>query len=185
MLRRLYLKKRIAELEQSNAALDKYNMELKMDLDRSNDMIKTLESRNASLNADNVNLRKSVEDLESKAKAWDEEKVNIEKSLGEKIAAIEDRYKAYRVKVKKNLMALHGSYEIALNGICAQCLPNDAKSSSWDEFIKWFESEVTSLPEVFVGTNDNFAAIALEGVLNMLKSKSCDHLDNLHTIAAS
>jgi hypothetical protein len=84
--------------------LEKYNTELKLDLDRSDETTKTLESKNDSLKAGNVKLRQSVKDFESRVKAWEEEKVKIEKSLGEKIAAIEDRYKAYRAKVKRNLV---------------------------------------------------------------------------------
>jgi hypothetical protein len=57
---------------------------------------------------------------------------------------------------------LREGYAVALNGIGAQCLHIGPASSS-DAFFNWIQKEVASLPEIFVGVNENFVAIALEG----------------------
>jgi hypothetical protein len=51
--------------------------------------------------------------------------------------------------------------------------------------FKWFEEEVKSLPEMFAHLNQNFVALTLEGVLNMLHGSGCGHLHALHSLATS
>jgi hypothetical protein len=63
---------------------------------------------------------------------------------------------------------LCGANERALNGIGGLCLPIDVGASSTDDFIRWFESEVAMLLEIFTGANENFISIALEGILDMI-----------------
>jgi hypothetical protein len=171
---------------------------LKLDLHHSNEALATLQSLYdekvkfcEGLMSRNLKLYKDAQDAKSHVQVLEEEKVKIEKSAAEQkeeierytaemVAAIEEGYNAYHAEVKKDMVALRVAYELALNGIGATCLPIDDASSSSDDFFQWFESEVASLPDVFAGINENFVAIALEGVLNMLKLEKCAHIDVLH-----
>jgi hypothetical protein len=133
--------------------------------------LRVLKKKNYAI-AWNLKLRKATQDAESRAKVLEEEKTKIEKSVVEKVAAVEESYGDYRAKVKRDLVALRGAYELALNGIGVKCVPfGDA--SSLDDFFRWLESNVASLPDTFAGVNKNFMAIALEGVLHTPRSKKC------------
>jgi chromosome segregation ATPase len=97
------------------------------ELEQSNKIIKTLEDSNDKLKSGSIKLHEKIEDLESKAKAWDEEKMDIKKSYKDRIADVEDDYKAYRMTYRKSLKSLHERYISALNEMCAQCLPFEVK----------------------------------------------------------
>jgi hypothetical protein len=44
--------------------------------------------------------------------------------------------------------------------------------SSTKDFLRWFKTEVASLPEVFIDASDNFVSIVLEGVLKMARHQN-------------
>jgi hypothetical protein len=75
------------------------------------------------------------------------------------------------------------NYELAVNGIGARCLPIDDRAALSDDFFRWFECEVASLPEVFADVNENFVAIVC--ILHMLKQGKCAHLYVLQTVAST
>jgi hypothetical protein len=56
---------------------------------------------------------------------------------------------------------------------------------SADDYLRWLKSEVNNaLSEVFAGVNENFASVALEGVLHMLRGHDSIDLDTLQRVAS-
>jgi hypothetical protein len=54
-----------------------------------------------------------------------------------------------------------------------------------EEMTDWVAGEVKTVPDTVWQLNDNFAILAIEGVLNMLNSEGCQELSHLHGLAAS
>jgi hypothetical protein len=179
------LEKRVVELEQANA-------QLKLELERSNEALATLQSSYneekkfcEGLTNRNFALRKEREDARSRAQVLEEEIVKVERTAAKNAAAAGQRYDAYCAKVKKGMASPRVAYELAVNGIGGLCLPIKDAASSSDDFFRLFESEVASLPEIFVGANENFVSIALEGVLHIVKQQNSVHFDMLQTVAST
>jgi hypothetical protein len=53
------------------------------------------------------------------------------------------------------------------------------------DIVRWFEGEVKSLPVTFARPNKNFACFAIADIFKMLQESSCEHLPELHPLAAS
>jgi hypothetical protein len=64
-------------------------------------------------------------------------------------------------------------------------LPINGAASSADNFFRWFECKVASLPEIFVSANENLVAIALKGVPHMVKQQNSVDFDVLRAVASS
>jgi hypothetical protein len=99
----------------------------------------------------------------------EEKLAKVEEDAAANSVAAEKRYRAYCAMVRKDVASLYESYEVAVNGIGGLCSPIDGTSSSLEDYLRWFKSEVDSLPAVFVSANENFVSISLEGVLRMVK----------------
>jgi hypothetical protein len=124
-------------------------------------------------------------DLEAKVKA-------MEKSCAARVADIEKKmakevedYKFYHLKFRRSLRALHEILVSSLGEIGARCLMFPPKSAPNEDFFSWFEDEVKSLSGVFRQLNDNFVVLAIEGVLNMLRSSGCRDLSALYQLVNS
>jgi hypothetical protein len=65
------------------------------------------------------------------------------------------------------------------------CFPFPRKGAKIEEMIDWVAGEVNTVPGTVWQLNDNFAVLAIEGILNMLSGEGCQELDHLHELAAS
>jgi hypothetical protein len=111
-------------------------------LDRSNEALATLQSSYdkekkfcKGLTNRNFVLHKHVQDAKSSAQVLKQEKEKMKKTFDENVAAAEERYHAYRMKVKKDMISLRKAYELLVNGIAASCLPIDDAMSLSDNFF--------------------------------------------------
>jgi hypothetical protein len=65
------------------------------------------------------------------------------------------------------------------------CFPFPGKGTKIEEMIDWVAGEVNTVPGTVWQLNDNFAVLAIEGILNMLSGEGCQELGHLHELAAS
>jgi hypothetical protein len=79
----------------------------------------------------------------------------------------------------KNLQALYAHNLQSIGGFCS---PMPESEPSTADYLRWFCAELTGLPKMFAGVNNNFISAAVEGTLTM--AKSYVDLGVLQTVAA-
>jgi hypothetical protein len=65
------------------------------------------------------------------------------------------------------------------------CLPFPTRNAPIENYIDWFEEELMAVSGTVWKLNDNFDVLAIEGVLNMLRSAGCQDLPRLCKLAMS
>jgi hypothetical protein len=81
----------------------------------------------------------------------------------------------------EDLAVLCALYECNIQSVGGLCsLISESEPSAMD-YNRWLSAEVTGLPDVFAGVNENFISIAVEGTLMMAGDSV--HLATLQTIA--
>jgi hypothetical protein len=103
---------------------------------------------------------------------------------GELAKEVQD-YTDYHLWVRHRFHMLHEVLEALLGDVRVRCLPFPAKNAPVVDYINWFEEEVKAVPGMVWQLNDNFVVLAIEGVLNMLHSSSCQELPRLHELVVS
>jgi hypothetical protein len=93
-------------------------------------------------------------------------------------------YTEYRQNVRRRLRELHETVASSFSEVQARCLPFLGRGEKVEEIIDWVAGEVRTVPDTVWQLNDNFAVLAIEGVLNMLSSEGCQELSRLHELAA-
>jgi hypothetical protein len=166
------LERRVLELEEANSRITselagskRAFTELLSKYEEHNKFCDGLNNCNVVLRDERNAARANVVDLEEKV-------VKVKNDATASSAATKKRYEGYQAEVKKDLALLDESYEAAVNGIGGRCTPLDDASFSAEDFFCWFKSEVASLSSVFIGANDNFVSVALEGVLEIVRRKN-------------
>jgi hypothetical protein len=67
----------------------------------------------------------------------------------------------------------------------AWCLPFPSRNALVENYIDRFTEMVRAMLGTVWQLNDNFVVLAIEGILNMLCSTSCQELSRLRELAAS
>jgi FtsZ-binding cell division protein ZapB len=188
------LQKHVAELEEENSRLKATATELQKSVDSSAETITVLQhsvddgvedynllmAGNESMLAEHNELRYRSEDLES-------ELSKVHASTTEDIAALEAKIRSaeahatnvavtgekclyyFETELLKDLAELHVLYECNVQNIEGLCSAMPTREPSVANYIHWLSAEVTSLPEVFAGVNENFVSITVEGTLVMAR----------------
>jgi hypothetical protein len=94
-------------------------------------------------------------------------------------------YTEYRQNVRHWLRELHEAVASSFNEVHTRCLPFPGKGAKVEEMIEWVVGEVKMVSNTVWQLNDNFAMLAVEGILNMLNNKGCQELGRLHELATS
>jgi hypothetical protein len=147
---------------------------------------------NESLLTERNELRYHTKDLES-------ELVKVRADAAEDIAALETKIKSaeahsmdvvatgerhlrdFEHELVKDLAGLCALYVCNIQNIGDLCSPMPESEPSAMDYIRWLSTEVTALPEVFVGVNDNFISATVKGTL--LMGRDSIDLATLQTVA--
>jgi hypothetical protein len=109
---------------------------------------------------------KRIFDLEAKVKFADARGIETaaegKKNLGD-----------FRSVLFQQLERLHEMYTDKVQSIGGLCSAMSAKEPSVEDYLNWLSEEVTGLPDMFSGMNENFATTAIDGAL-ALASNSID-----------
>jgi hypothetical protein len=121
----------------------------------------------------------------SALKTWESELTKARASTAGDVSALEARIKSaeahtvdvaatgekclsdFQNELIRDLAELHALYECnvqSIGGLCSLMLEGEA---SVMDYIRWLSIEVTGLPEVFAGVNENFVSTVVEGTLAM------------------
>jgi hypothetical protein len=129
-------------------------------------------------------LAEKYKRLEEKATAIEREKADAVEAHATQLAEVEEKlakemqdYTDYHWDVRHILHELHEVLKASLGEVGARCLPFPVKNALIDDYIDWFEEEVKVVQGVI------FVVLAIEGVLNMLQSSSCQELSALLDLA--
>jgi hypothetical protein len=83
----------------------------------------------------------------------------------------------------EDLAVLRALYECNIQSVGGLCsLISESEPSAMD-YNPWLSAEVTGLPDVFAGVNENFISIAVEGTLMMAGDSV--HLATLQTLLST
>jgi hypothetical protein len=73
----------------------------------------------------------------------------------------------FEVELVIDLAGLRKLYVCNVQGIRGLCSSVPEVGSSAMDYIRWLSTEVAGVPKMFVGVNDNFISVAVEGALKM------------------
>jgi hypothetical protein len=185
------LRKRIAELEAENSQLttaivesSKTISKLRHSFDNGVEDYNLLMAGNESMLAERNDLHHHAEDLESElakvrtAAATDvtvlETKIESAKvDRVDVVASSEKRLKDFEDELVVNLVGLHTLYICNINRIRGMHSSMLEGEPSTMDYIRWLSTEVTGLPKMFAGINENFISVAIDGTL-MIAGDSVD-----------
>jgi hypothetical protein len=105
---------------------------------------------------------KNVAALEERIKSAEAHVVDVD-SIGEK------RFGDFEKEFLKDLAELCTFYECNVQSIGSLFSPMPEGEPSVADYIRWLSIEVTCLPEVFAGINENFISTMLDGTLVMAR----------------
>jgi hypothetical protein len=111
------------------------------------------EDLQAALAEAHSDIKKRVVDLEAKVKS--------------KEALDEKRLRDFEDGIVRKLEELHGLYVSNVQIIGGLCLQLPTEEPSVEDCLRWLSEEISSLPDMFGGVNENFATAAIEGALTM------------------
>jgi hypothetical protein len=94
-------------------------------------------------------------------------------------------YMEYHQTVRHRLCELHETVALSFDEVQVQCLPFPNKGVKVEEIIDWVIGEVKAVSDTVWWLNDNFTALGIEGILNMLNGKESQELGRLRDLAAS
>jgi hypothetical protein len=101
---------------------------------------------------------KCISDLEAKVASTEARSAKIG-------AKGETDLKDFQVMLVQQLEQVHDMYVEKIQSIGCLCSAMSAEEPSFDDYLNWLSEEVTGLPDVFGGVNENFAIAAIEGPL--------------------
>jgi hypothetical protein len=73
-------------------------------------------------------------------------------------------FKSGRVRKLWGLREMYADKVRTIGGLCS---PMSVEEPSVEGYVNWFSEEVTSLPDMFCGMDENFATAAIEGALTL------------------
>jgi hypothetical protein len=103
---------------------------------------------------------KRIADLEAKVKSTEARSVGV-------AAAGEKELRDFEGRLVRHLEELHELYVHnveTIRGLCSQMPTGEPPA---EDYLRWLSTEVTGLPDMFSGVNENFAPAAIEGALTM------------------
>jgi hypothetical protein len=68
----------------------------------------------------------------------------------------------------RKLEELRRLYADNVQIICGLCSPMSAEELSVEDYLRWLSDEISGLPNMFNGVNENFATAAIEGALDVV-----------------
>jgi hypothetical protein len=68
----------------------------------------------------------------------------------------------------QQLERLHEMYANKVQSIGGLCSSMSVKEPSVEDYLNWLSEEVSGLPDIFNGVNENFATAAIEGALALI-----------------
>jgi hypothetical protein len=140
-----------------------------------NDLCYRTEDLESELVKVRANATKDIAALETKI-------MSVEAHSVDATDAGEKRLRDFETKLVEDLVGLHALYVRNIQNICGLCSPRPESEPSAMDYVRWLFTEVTGLPEVFVGIIENFISATVEGTLVMARD-SVD-LAALQTMAA-
>jgi hypothetical protein len=116
------------------------------------------ESLHAKMVQIRSNANNSIADLEAKVKFAETHGVEIVAEGNRKLKDFESGL----VRKLEGLREMNANKVCTIGGLCSPML---VEEPSVKDYVNWFSEEVTSLPDMLCGMNENFATAAIEGVL--------------------
>jgi hypothetical protein len=94
--------------------------------------------------------------------------VSVEAHVMDEDASMEKHFVDFKKEFTEDLAGLREAYENNIQSLGGLCLPILDDEPSIGDYVCWLFVEVAFLPEVFVGVNENFISVVIEGVLMMV-----------------
>jgi hypothetical protein len=85
-------------------------------------------------------------------------------------------YTKYHQNVHSRLHDLHKTLASSDDEVKAQCMPFPNIGVIVEKMIDWVGEEIKAVPDTVWWLNNNFAILAIEGVLSMLHGEGCQEL---------
>jgi hypothetical protein len=139
-----------------------------------NDFRYCCEDLKAKLAEVHSDAEKRTADLEMRVKATEAHSVNV-------AASSEKRFRDFEDELIQDLAELRALYEHNAQTIGGLCSPLPEGEPSATDYLRWLSLEISGLPNMFGGVNENFVTAAVEGALMMARD-SVD-LDALQSTA--
>jgi hypothetical protein len=130
---------------------------------------------NKSLLAEHDDAKKKVADLVVRVKSTEAHSVDV-------VATGEEHLRDFKDGLIRDLVELCALYVRNAQTIGGLCSPMPEGEPSARDYLHWLSTEMSGLPDMFGGVNENFITAAVEGALVMAGS-SVD-LDTLQDAAA-
>jgi hypothetical protein len=81
----------------------------------------------------------------------------------------EKRLKEFEGGLVRKMEELRGLYAGNIQIIGGPCSQKSTEEPSIEDYLRWLSEEISGLPEMFSGVNENFATAAIEGALAMAR----------------
>jgi chromosome segregation ATPase len=166
------LRERIAELEKERGVL-------RLALDHSAEDYELFVAGSRKLSSERDQLKIRCDNLQAElAQAHSDAEKRIS-DLEAKVASIEVRnieiategeksLRDFQGVLVRQLERVHDMYAKRVQSIEGLCLMMPAEDPSVEDYLNWLSEEVSGLPDVFSGVNENFATAAIEGALALV-----------------
>jgi hypothetical protein len=115
----------------------------------------------------NLNWRKLARTLRSTFLIWKRKLLSAEARNAEIATESKKSLDDFQGVLIHQLERVHDMYAEKIRSISALCLVMPAEEPSADDYLSWLSEEVSGLPDVFSGVNENFTTAATEGVLTL------------------
>jgi chromosome segregation ATPase len=164
-------RERIAELEKDQKVLQSALSNLDEDY-------KLVAPGNRKLSLERDELKVCCDSLQAELSSAHSDAEKRISSLEAKVVSAEARSAEIAIESKKSLKdfqdilvqqleQVHDMYAEKIQSISGLCLTVSAEKPSVEDYLNWLSKEVSGLPDVFSGVNENSAAAAIEGALTL------------------